>query len=70
VIAGLRHRCAVLIIAHRLSTVRDADAIVVLQDGRVVESGTPGELLARPGWYATHVERQSVSRSLQAGPHA
>ena len=70
VIAGLRPRCAVLVIAHRLSTVRDADSIVVLQDGRVVESGTPGELLARPGWYTTLVERQSVPRSLLAGPHA
>jgi ATP-binding cassette subfamily B protein len=37
-----------LIIAHRLSTVRDADRIFVLQDGRVVESGSHAELMGRP----------------------
>ncbi len=41
-----------LIIAHRLSTVADADEIHVIEDGRVVESGRHGELLARRGAYA------------------
>jgi subfamily B ATP-binding cassette protein MsbA len=41
----------VLVIAHRLATVRDADRIVVLDDGRVVESGAHAELLARGGLY-------------------
>jgi ATP-binding cassette subfamily B protein/subfamily B ATP-binding cassette protein MsbA len=41
-----------LIIAHRLSTVRHADRIVVLQDGAVAEQGTHGELLARRRVYA------------------
>ncbi|MDO8914631.1 MAG: ABC transporter ATP-binding protein [Coriobacteriia bacterium] len=41
-----------LVIAHRLSTVRDADRIVVVQDGRIVESGTYTELLAAAGPFA------------------
>jgi subfamily B ATP-binding cassette protein MsbA len=41
----------VLVIAHRLATVRDADRIVVLDEGRVVESGTHAQLLAREGLY-------------------
>ena len=41
-----------LIIAHRLSTVRDADAIVVLDKGHLVEMGTHGELMVQQGLYA------------------
>ncbi|MGH7509192.1 MAG: ABC transporter ATP-binding protein [Gemmatimonadales bacterium] len=48
------------IIAHRLSTVRDADRIVVIQDGQIAEVGNHTELLQRGGYYATLVERQTA----------
>ena len=48
----------VVIVAHRLSTVRNADNIVVLDGGRIVESGTHSELIARKGAYYQLVKNQ------------
>jgi subfamily B ATP-binding cassette protein HlyB/CyaB len=58
--ANMREICAgrtVLIIAHRLSTVRSADRIVVVEKGRIVESGPPDELLTLPDGHFTRLHR-------------
>jgi ATP-binding cassette subfamily B protein len=54
-----------VIISHRVSTVRHADQIVVLDNGRVVERGTHDELAARAGLYAEMYERQLLEDALE-----
>ena len=51
----------VIVIAHRMRTVMSADKIVVLEDGRVAEQGTPEELLAANGLFARMVRLQTES---------
>ena len=60
-LASLRGQRTVLVIAHRLETIRAADQIVVLEQGRVAERGGHAELLARDGRYAAMwAERQAA----------
>lgn len=55
-----------IIISHRISTVRDADTIYVLDEGRVIERGTHDELIAAGGEYAALYERQLLEEELAA----
>ncbi len=56
--------CTTILISHRVSTVRDADQIVVLEHGRIIESGTHDQLLARGGYYAGLFEKQLLEEEL------
>jgi len=53
-------------IAHRLSTVRNADVILVVKDGRIIESGTHGELLKQKGYYYNLYTRQYEAEATEA----
>jgi ATP-binding cassette subfamily B protein len=63
-------RRTAIVIAHRLSTVVDADQIVVLDEGRIVERGTHAQLLRKAGLYAEMWERQQSEREEDAQAEA
>jgi len=60
-LAGLHNKITIIIIAHRLTTVADADRIIALENGRVVEEGAPSELQKNPNSYYSRALRASIS---------
>jgi ATP-binding cassette, subfamily B, multidrug efflux pump len=62
---GVMHGRTTILIAHRTSTVRDADQIVVLKDGEIIEHGTHDELLERAGYYADLYQKQLLEEELE-----
>ena len=61
---GVMRERTTILVSHRISTVRDADLILVLDDGRVVERGTHAELVAAGGLYAGLHQRQLLEAAL------
>lgn len=63
---GVMRQRTSIIVSHRISTVRDADQIVVLNGGRIVERGSHDELIAHGGFYAELYQKQLLEEELAA----
>jgi ATP-binding cassette, subfamily B, multidrug efflux pump len=62
---GIMRGRTTILISHRISTVRDADQIVVLRDGRIIERGTHDSLLDLGGYYADLYQKQLLEEELE-----
>jgi len=65
-LAGVMRGRTVILISHRVSTVRQADRIVVLERGRIVEEGTHAELVEAGGYYSDLSQKQMLEEELEA----
>ncbi len=65
-LAGIMRGRTVILISHRVSTVRQADRIVVLEKGRIVEQGAHAELIRAGGYYAELAQKQALEEELEA----
>ncbi|MEV7612192.1 ABC transporter ATP-binding protein [Streptomyces sp. NPDC089799] len=68
-LAGLGGDRTTLVIAHRLETIADADTVVMLDDGVIVEQGSPSELLARGGRFAAFWQDRRAAATEETGLH-
>ena len=57
-----RLKCTRVVVAHRLSTIRNCDRIIVLDQGKIIEDGTYDELIAANGFFAELIERQRLDK--------
>jgi ATP-binding cassette, subfamily B, multidrug efflux pump len=71
ILRGLKQvaqHCTIIIVSHRLSSVKNADEIIVLDEGQIVERGTHAELLKHRGYYAGLYAKQQIEQQLEVTP--